>query len=414
MSATAPAVGVRRTSLPDRLVRVVARAPIPVRALVASRLVVLAAGIAGALMVPRRAGWWRLADPTRLTEHLGAIGNVLAAPSIRWDSIHYLGIAEHGYTSASSVVFFPFYPMLVRLLGFLVGSDPLAGVAVSLVSLAVALTLLHRLTTLELGPRAADATVLSLAFAPPSFFFSAVYTESLFLALSVGSIYAARQRRWALACGLGCLASATRVTGVGLLLPLAIMYFRDRRGVDRRAAWLLSVPAGLVAYLGYVTLRGYGLLSPFDGQTAAAHGHQMTGPLRTLVSAVRSAATGVESLLSHPIYQPSIGGPFSSGAESVMLLGVLGLAVAVLVLVVRRLPIEYGAYALATLVVCTWSPVAGQPLKSLDRYVLTIFPLWMAAGAWLSERRLVRPVVLVSAAMLAFWSFQFATWAWVA
>jgi hypothetical protein len=82
--------------------------------------------------------------------------------------------------------------------------------------------------------------------------------------------------------------------------------------------------------------------------------------------------------------------------------------------VFRRLPLHYGAYALATLLVCTWSPVAGQPLKSLDRYVLTIFPLWMAAGAWLSERRLMRPVVLVSAALLAFWTFQFATWAWVA
>jgi hypothetical protein len=58
--------------------------------------------------------------------------------------------------------------------------------------------------------------------------------------------------------------------------------------------------------------------------------------------------------------------------------------------------------------------VAGQPLVSFDRYVLTIFPLWMAVGAWLSERRLVRAVLLVSAGLLAFWTFQFATWAWVA
>ncbi|HET6870716.1 MAG TPA: mannosyltransferase family protein [Solirubrobacteraceae bacterium] len=414
MSATAHAVGVRRTSALGRLARAAARAPMPVRALVASRLIVVGAGIAGSLMVPRRVGWWRVADPTRLTERLGAIGNVLAAPSVRWDSIHYLGIAEHGYTSASSVVFFPFYPMLVRLFGFLLGSDPLAGVLISLVSVAVALMLLHRLTALELGPRAADAAVLLLAFAPLSFFFSAVYTESLFLALSVGSIYAARQGRWKLACGLGCLASATRVTGVGLFGPLTIMYLRERRDLDRRFAWLLTVPAGLVAFLGYVALKGYGFLSPFAGQTGADHGHQMTGPLQTLVSAVQAAAAGAHSILSQPVYQPSLGGPLSDGAESIMLLGVLGLAVAVLVLVVRRLPIEYGAYALATLLVCIWSPVAGQPLKSLDRYVLTIFPLWMAAGAWVSERRLVRPLVLVSAAMLAFWTFQFATWAWVA
>jgi hypothetical protein len=256
--------------------------------------------------------------------------------------------------------------------------------------------------------------VLLLAFAPVSLFFSAVYTESLFLALSVGSIYAARQGRWKLSCGLGCVASATRVTGAGLLLPLGLMYLKERRGLDRRVAWLLTVPAGLAAYLGYLALRGYGLLAPFAGQTGATHGHQMTGPLQTLVSAVRAAAAGAHSVLTGAIYAPSLGGPFSGGAESIVLLAVFGIAVAALVAVTRRLPVQYGAYALATLLVCIWSPVAGQPLKSLDRYALTIFPLWMGAGAWLSERRLTRTVVLLSAGLLAFWTFQFATWAWIA
>jgi mannosyltransferase PIG-V len=414
MSATAHAVERRRAPLLGRLVGAVAHTPLPVGALLTSRLIVLGAGVAGALADPRRVGWWPAGDPTRITERLGAVGNVLAAPAVRWDSIHYLGIAQHGYTSAPSTVFFPLYPLLVRALGFLVGSDAGAGVAISLAAFAAALMLLHRLTELELGRRAADATVLLLAFAPLSLFFSAVYTESLFLAVSVGSLYAARQRRWKLACALGCLASATRVTGAGLVLPLAIMYLRERRGLDRRAAWLIGVPAGLTAYLGYAALRGYGFLAPFAAQTGAEHGHQMTGPVQTLVSAVQAAAAGAHSILSQPIYQPSIGGPFADGAESILLLGVLGLAVAAGVLVIRRLPIHYGAYALGTLLVCTWSPVAGQPLKSIDRYTLTIFPLWMAAGVWLSERRLLRPVVLVSAGLLAFWTFQFATWAWVA
>ena len=67
----------------------------------------------------------------------------------------------------------------------------------------------------------------------------------------------------------------------------------------------------------------------------------------------------------------------------------------------RRLPFAYGTYALATLLVCIFSPVRGQPLKSFDRYTLAMFPLWMAAGAWVSERRRTRPIVLVSAVLLA-------------
>lgn len=97
-----------------------------------------------------------------------------------------------------------------------------------------------------------------------------------------------------------------------------------------------------------------------------------------------------------------------------MLLAVLVIAVLALVAAFRRLPLAYAAYAGAALLVCTWSPVAGQPLKSLDRYTLTIFPLWMAAGVWISERRTGRVTLLVSAGLLAFWTFQFATWAWVA
>jgi hypothetical protein len=140
----------------------------------------------------------------------------------------------------------------------------------------------------------------------------------------------------------------------------------------------------------------------------------MTGPLDTFVSAVQAATEGLRSLTSLPIYSPSIDGPLTPSAESIVLLIVLGVALAALVVAFRRLPLAYGAYALATLLVCTWSPTSGQPLQSLDRYSLTIFPLWMAAGAWVSERRVSRIVLPVSAALLAFWTFQFSTWAWVA
>jgi hypothetical protein len=384
----------------------------PLRALLASRLVVLAASLAGALVVPRRIGWWP-ADPARITERLGAIGNVLAAPAVRWDSLHYLAIAQHGYANAPQTAFYPLYPILVRVLGYVLGSDPVAGVVVSLVALGVALVLLHRLTELELGRRAADVTVL-VAFAPLSLFFSAVYTESLFLALSVGSIYAARRGRWRLACGLGGLAAATRVTGVGLAVPLLIMYVKERRSLDRGVLWLAAVPTGLASYLGFLAFTGYGFLAPFLQESTSAYGRQMAGPVGTFVAAVQSAALGVRSLRSQALYMPSIEGPLATGAESILLLIVLGIALAALVVAFRRLPLAYGAYALATLLVCTWSPASGQPLQSFDRYALTIFPLWMAAGAWVSERRLTRPLVLVSAGLLAFWTFWFATWAWVA
>jgi uncharacterized membrane protein len=415
MSATSPKVAYRRASVSGRLGRIAVACPVPVRAFLLSRLIVIGAGVAGALGVPRRAGW-AMFDPLRVSARLGSVGNVLAAPALRWDSIHYLAIAEHGYAVAGNTAFFPLYPLLIRVLGFALGSDPVAGVATSTVSFAVALSLLHRLTELELGRRAADATVLLLALAPLSFFFTAVYTESLFLALSLGAVYTARRERWALAACLGAVAALTRVTGVLLVIPLAAMYLTERPGLRRvrGLGWILLVPAALAGYLGYLAARGSGALAPLTAQTGAQHGHRLTGPIETICGAVRAAASGLRSLGTGPIYQPTLGGPFAAGTESIVLLAVFAIAVFALVAAFRRLPLAYAAYAGAALLVCTWSPVAGQPLKSLDRYALTIFPLWMAAGAWISERRLTRATLLVSAGLLAFWTFQFATWAWVA
>src|SRR4029077_2699644 len=92
------------------------------------------------------------------------------------------------------------------------------------------------------GPaRAHDAerlAVLLTAFAPMAFFLSAVYSESLFLALSVGLFWSARKGRWAIAGALGALAGATRSVGVVLILPAVVLYLygpREDRAPERQA-----------------------------------------------------------------------------------------------------------------------------------------------------------------------------------
>jgi Mannosyltransferase (PIG-V) len=386
----------------------------PVLALVASRLLVLLAGIAGA--AASRVGHWSRFDPAHITSSFGDLGNVLAAASVRWDSIHYLAIAEHGYATKANTAFFPLEPVLQRAVGVIAGSNVVAGIVISVGSLVVATVLLHRLTTLELGREAADATVLLILFAPLSFFFSALYTESLFLALSIGAVYAARCERLRLACVLGALAAVTRVTGILIVAPIVLFELRSRGRLRVRMAWILIVPAVFMAYLGYLASRGYGLLSPFQQQTSSTHGHLLGGPVTMIFQATGAAVSGIGRLITgaEHIYSPSVGGPLSPAAESVWLFVILGVAAAALAYGFKRLPRPYTVYAALSLLICISSPVAGQPLKSLDRYVLVIFPLWMAAGAWVAQRRLTRAAVILSGALLAFYTYQFTTWAWVA
>src|SRR5665213_2675995 len=55
-----------------------------------------------------------------------------------------------------------------------------------------------------------------------SIFPTAVYSESLFLFLTVASFYYVRERRWVLAGAFGFLAALTRSEGVLLAAPLFI------------------------------------------------------------------------------------------------------------------------------------------------------------------------------------------------
>ncbi len=91
-------------------------------------------------------------------------------------------------------MFFPLYPLLMRWGGAALGGHPLlAGLIVSLAAFAGALVLLYRLARLELGEDYAWRVVLLISTFPYALYFSAVYTESLFLLLSVGAFYAMRR-----------------------------------------------------------------------------------------------------------------------------------------------------------------------------------------------------------------------------
>src|SRR5262245_52876580 len=164
-------------------------------ALLFTRLPVLLAGmlavsIFGTQPPPVAEALWRVA-PTELS-------NLLA----RWDTFYYHSIAVTGYSwdpnvfRHDNVVFFPLYPLLMRWGGALIGGHPLiAGLVVSLAAFTGAIALVYRLALLELGQDGARRAVLLLVTFPYAFFFSVVYTESLFLLLSVGAFYAMRRGR---------------------------------------------------------------------------------------------------------------------------------------------------------------------------------------------------------------------------
>ncbi|HEY2569962.1 MAG TPA: mannosyltransferase family protein, partial [Solirubrobacteraceae bacterium] len=380
----------------------------------------------------------------------------------RWDASWYLVIAHYGYRpdlfpfTASRAAFFPAYPLGLRGISTLGVPPVLAGVLLSTLALALSLYGIHRLVTLELGGlRArlagdsgdvARLAVLFTAFAPMAFFLSAVYSESLYLALSVGVFWFARQGRWAWVGALGALAAATRSIGLVLVLPALILYLygpREDRPADfvrgARALlpryrpradvlWLALVPAGLAAYLAYLSLSGGEAMAPFHAQQV--WDRHFAGPFLGAWDGLRA---GVEAVLEVTSLQPrhaylskAVTDPLAPAAQALtstvaspghnLLLAAFLVAGAVATVgVLRTLPFAYGAYVLAALALPLSYPVSSQPLMSLPRFLLVLFPLTIWLAAWLSSRaRAQRPALALSALLMALFAADFATWHWVA
>lgn len=174
----------------------------------------------------------------------------------RWDAVHYLRLAEKGYVAVGdsrvSLVFFPLYPWLVRVTEFFTRDYLVAAFVVSGIASVATALLLQRLARCDESEAVARNAVWFLFIFPTSFFLHIGYTESLFLALTLGCFLAARKERWALAGLLGAAACLTRVNGLILLPALAtevgLQYWQTRR-INPRWLWLGLVPFGFLGYL---------------------------------------------------------------------------------------------------------------------------------------------------------------------
>ncbi|MGE0360657.1 MAG: mannosyltransferase family protein [Vicinamibacterales bacterium] len=217
----------RRPSLPARAWDVLARwrrdevtlaiAPL----VVASRVGVLVIG----LMAVHAIGYPQGRAPIRVAE--GEVANLPA----RFDAGWYLSIATRGYEYTpnrldrqQNLVFFPAFPLLMSLGSLLLARQVLwAGAVLSMLAFAWAARYLYRLARDLMDAERAQAAVAFAALYPFALFYSAPYTEGLFLLALLGAwCHLRRDERWP-AFGFGLLAGLTRPNGCLLSIPLALM-----------------------------------------------------------------------------------------------------------------------------------------------------------------------------------------------
>ncbi len=358
---------------------------------------------------------------------------LLFSPMAKWDAQHYLGIAWDGYVqthaglppASEAPAFFPLYPGLVHVLsGF--GAGPgavlIAAYAVSLSCFFAALTLLHRLAVIEIGERYAGPALMLLAFFPTALFFGIPYSESLFLLVAVGAFFAARMGHWTVAGIVLALASATRVPGLLLVVPVALLYlygpradrepesarggWRPRYRVRPDAAWLLLAPLGILAFSAYLHLA---LGDWFAWEHAqAVFGRHTVDPLTGAWNALREAGTGFGRIVSGSYAEPT------KDHLNVVQVGFVALALAGGVGALRRLPVAYGTWVLISLVPIFVSQPPDNPLWSSPRFIAVLFPIFLWLAIVCERREATTSVVAVFAAGLSIFTGIFALWSFIA
>jgi hypothetical protein len=392
------------------------------RALLASRLLVWAAGLGAIAIWGLHEAHAHAFDPGGVTRPFGSFGDHLVAPAARWDSVWYLDIANDGYGDGGDrAAFFPLYPLLVKVLGWLCGSPLIAAIALSLAAFVGGMAVLHRLAAIELGGDAARWAVYALALFPGSLWFSAAYSESLFFLVSVGAVLAARLERWWLAGLLGALGAATRSAGLLLVVPLALLWWDAHRAGSARwptLAWVGLVPLGLGAYVAYLAATGAPADAPFSSQDT--WNRALRGPWAGVWDGAVAAWDGVRQVLHGPppplYFNKAAGDAVAIGRHNALLFACLVLAIPPLAGAFRRLPLAHGAYALCALLLPLSYPVTPQPLMSLPRFEAVLYPLFLWLGWWLARGGAVRRVLVLGVFALGLMGCAalFATWHWVA
>jgi hypothetical protein len=419
----------RRPTLPARVASCVRGAwASPVRQVVLpaflwSRLTVLAVGFLGVVLI----GYPDPAPPFRISR------NELVNLPLRWDAGWYLGIALDGYhyrrnappTQQQNIAFFPAYPMSVRVVAAWLGARSLrpgeavdgnrvewqyalhrrvvlAGMLVSLGAFAWALVYLFRLARELVDDDGAAGAVLAACAWPTALFFSAMYTEALFLLAMVGSWYHLRRGDVGPASGWGLLAGLARPNGFLLSLPLALLLLADWRalraggpGVVRRL--LPKLVAAATPGLGMLLFSGY-LWSTTGHPLVWMEAHQAWGRVATDVSGMitdRASFIAREGVYSYSISQP---------IELLNAVPAL-LALAAAIPVARRFGLAYAVL----LVVMVVPPLLRGGFLSLGRLTSTLFPLFLYLG-WRLRGSTRTAVLVACGALQALLAILFFTW----
>lgn len=166
----------------------------------------------------------------------GYLGSQVApnTPYLVWvfanmDGRHLLDIASKGYEKFN-FAYFPLYPAAISFIRNIVLIQYVyIGLFISLACFFGAAFYIYKIVKLDYSESIAKTTILIFSIFPLSFFYQAVYTDSLFVFLSTACFYHFRKKEWMIAGFFGYFMCLTRLVGIALPIVLFTEWFTPNR-----------------------------------------------------------------------------------------------------------------------------------------------------------------------------------------
>lgn len=314
----------------------------------------------------------------------GGSGNYLTNPYFwawgNFDGQHYVNIAQNGY-GFGEYTFFPFYPLVIRLFGFIFGDKLLnlnfIGQVISNISFLIGLVGFYKLARIDFSEKVARLSVVLLLLFPTSFYFAGVYTESLFFALLVWAFYFIRLKKYLPGSILGALLTFSRPVGIFVLPAFfcewLVQNWHEKNKIKKLPFNLILIPTGLFSYMFYLKNHLNDAFAFFSEQV-------YVGEHRS------SHIILLPQILYRYIFKifPNQNINYFPGIFFTFLEFFIGVGYVLLIAVLFYASrLSYAVFALLAYL----TPTFLGSFSSMPRYVLIIFPVYLVLAQYLSKSK---------------------------
>ncbi len=321
----------------------------------------------------------------------------------QFDSVSYVTIAKEGYSLKNYHInaFFPLYPYIIKISSYIIKDYFIAAIISSWVFFFLAFYFLYKLIVSQYNPCVANKSILLFLTFPTSFFVFVAYSESLFLFLSITSLFFAQKDKWHLASFLAFLASMTRSVGFFLVIPLLLIYLNKQnisfsdirhpskifRKLNINFICILCVPLGFLTALLIQSIYTKNLFSWFIAEKM--WNRTLSLPFVSIFNAFLAI------LYNHAIVFK---------LYNLFNLAIVCLWIRTLILTRNRLPLPYFLYGIVIML----PSLCSTKLEAISRYILVNFPFFIAFSIF--SERIKKPFFLAyligSVFMLIIFAFR--------